>query len=403
MSRPEIFLFGFRGFPGVQGGVETHAEHLTPRLVELGFAVTACARSPYLDPRAERRWKGVSLLRTWTVRRTAAETVLHSFVCALVAGLRRPQVVHVQGIGPALVTPLLRLFGLRVVVTHHGEDYNREKWGWLARTALRLGEACGMRFAHRRIVISRSIDNLVAAKYHKSCAVIPNGVVLPELPRDSDLVTELGLEPGKYVLSVGRLVPEKRHLDLLRAFQAADLPGWKLALVGSVDHASSYADHLVLEARRDPRVVVAGFRSGEALRQLYGHAGVFALPSSHEGLPIALLEAMSYGVPALVSDIPANLEVVDDPARIFRVGDVPGLSAKLTALARAGCPDPALREAMRRADVGRYDWDNVARMTAAIYGELLGPGSEAVLRPAVPGYGPLPEIASTRISTSTGG
>ena len=272
------------------------------------------------------------LLRLWTVRSTYFEALLHSLICALVAGFRRPQVVHIQGIGPALVTPLLRLLGLRVIVTHHGEDYNREKWGWVARTVLRLGEALGMRFAHKRIAISRSIEKLIATKYGKSCEVIPNGVVFPDLPSQTDKVVELGLEPGRYVLTVGRLVPEKRQMDLLRAFSDAELSGWKLAIVGRIDHKNKYADLLASEAALAENVVMAGFQSGEALRQLYAHAGLFVLPSSHEGLPIVLLEALSYGVPVLVSDIPSNLEVVGDPARVFRMGDIAELSAKIRAL-----------------------------------------------------------------------
>ncbi|XIA62315.1 glycosyltransferase [Bradyrhizobium sp. TZ2] len=151
MAKGEIYIFGFRGFPDVQGGVETHVENLAPQLASMGFGVTACVRSPYVDKKGSVEWKGVRLLRLWTVRSTYFEALLHSLICALVAGVRRPQVVHVQGIGPALVTPLLRLLGLRVIVTHHGEDYNREKWGWVARSVLRFGEALGMRFAHKRL------------------------------------------------------------------------------------------------------------------------------------------------------------------------------------------------------------------------------------------------------------
>ena len=156
-----------------------------------------------------------------------------------------------------------------------------------------------MRFAHKRIAISRSIERLIATKYGKSCEVIPNGVVFSELPSAKDRIVELGLEPGRYVLTVGRLVPEKRQMDLLRAFRDAGLDGWKLAIVGRIDHKNKYADLLASEAAVMENVVMAGFQSGEALRQLYAHAGLFVLPSSHEGLPIVLLEALSYGPPVL--------------------------------------------------------------------------------------------------------
>jgi glycosyltransferase involved in cell wall biosynthesis len=387
MSKGEIFIFGFRGFPDVQGGVETHVENLAPQLVQLGHKVTACFRSPYVGPQSNKEWQRVRVLRLWTVRNTQLETIVHSLVCAVVAGFRRPAIVHVQGIGPALVTPLLRLMGLRVVVTHHGEDYNREKWGWAARTMLRVGEAFAMRFAHKRIVISRSIEKLIATKYGKSCDVIPNGVVFSELPSAKDRILDLGLEPGRYILTVGRLVPEKRQLDLLRAFSDAALDGWKLVIVGRIDHKNKYADLLASEAGVMENVVMAGFQGGETLRQLYAHAGLFVLPSSHEGLPIVLLEALSYGLPVLVSDIPSNLEVVNNPAQVFRMGDIHDLGTKMTVMTEVKL-DQAQREALRRGCFDRYDWAEIALRTSAAYGELLDTKSDAAVAHARPARGP---------------
>jgi glycosyltransferase involved in cell wall biosynthesis len=370
MGKSEIYIFGFRGFPDVQGGIETHVENLAPQLVQIGHRVTACVRSPYVDKRCK-EWKGVRLLRLWTVRNAYFEALLHSLICALVAGFRRPQVVHVHGVGPGLVVPLLRMLGLRVIVTHHGEDYNREKWGRAARTLLRLGEALGMRFAHQRIAISRTIEKLVAAKYGKSCEIIPNGVVFADPPLENNKVVELGLEPGRYVLTVGRIVPEKRQLDLLRAFQDAGLSGWKLAIVGRIDHKNKYADLLASEAVLAEGVVMTGFQSGDSLRQLYAHAGLFVLPSSHEGLPIALLEALSYGLPVLVSDIPANLEVVGDADRVFRMGSIAELRAKICALSDLSL-NATEREAVRLNCVRRYNWTEIARKTSAAYEALVG-------------------------------
>jgi glycosyltransferase involved in cell wall biosynthesis len=285
--------------------------------------------------------------------------------------VRRPALVHIHGIGPAIVTPLLRAVGLRVVVTHHGEDYNREKWGWAARMVLRTGEAVGMRYASKRIAVSRSIGDLITSKYGKPCEVVPNGVVFSDLPQQSEQVVGLGLEPGRYVLTVGRLVPEKRQLDLLRAFLATAMPGWKLAIVGKIDHQNEYADQLVREAAGHQNVVMAGFQTGDGLRQLYAHAALFVLPSSHEGLPIVLLEALSYGLPVLVSDIAPNLEVVGDPEHIFHVGDCEELGAKLLVLTKTRL-SASEREIVRRESALRYDWSDIASRTSDIYDDLLG-------------------------------
>jgi glycosyltransferase involved in cell wall biosynthesis len=371
MGKGEVYTFGFRGFPDVQGGIENHVENLAPRLAKLGQVVTACVRSPYVDAQEGDAWRGVRILRLWTVRSVYLETLLHSLICALVAGIKRPSVVHIHGIGPAIVTPLLRLFGLRVVVTHHGEDYNREKWGWAARMILRTGEAFGMRYAHKRIAVSRSIGQLIEEKYEKTCDVIPNGVVFSELPLNTDKINALGLEAGRYVLTVGRLVPEKRQIDLLRAFEGLKSDGWKLVIVGRIDHKNEYADRLVIEAQGQDNVVMAGYQSGETLRQLYAHAGLFVLPSSHEGLPIVLLEALSYGLPVLVSDIPSNCEVVTDPANIFPVGDCEELRSKMAALTavRMGAAE---RETIRHESTRRYDWNDIASKTLEIYDAVMG-------------------------------
>ena len=369
MKRGEIFIFGFRGFPDVQGGIESHVENLAPQLVQMGHRVTACVRSPYAAKQCK-EWNGVHLLRLWTVRNAYFETLLHSLICAVVAGLRRPEVVHIHGIGPALVAPLLRMVGLRVVVTHHGEDYNREKWGWAARSLLRLGEALGMRFSNQRIVISRSIEKVVTGKYGTPCEIIPNGVVFADSPRETDKIAELGLEPGRYILTVGRLVPEKRQLDLLRAFNQSGLSGWKLAIVGRIDHKNKYADSLASEAALSDNVVMAGFQTGVALRQLYAHAGLFVLPSSHEGLPIALLEALSYGLPVLVSDIPSNMEVISDANRIFRMGSIAELSTKMRALSEVSM-SAAGREAIRLNCARRYNWTEIAQKTSAAYEKVV--------------------------------
>ncbi|WP_026190669.1 glycosyltransferase family 4 protein [Methylobacterium sp. WSM2598] len=391
MRKSDIFVFGFRGFPNVQGGIETHVEHLAPRLVELGFAVTACSRSPYVGTPRERTWKGVTLLRIWTVRQTYLETLMHSVACALVAAFRRPRLVHVHGIGPALVTPLLRLFGLQVVVTHHGEDYNREKWGRAARSVLVLGEYLGMKFANKRIAISRNICDLIQSKYGLTCELIPNGVEVPDLPTNDGRIRELGLRAGRYVLTIGRIVPEKRQLDLLRAFRRAGMADWKLVIVGQADHASSYAELLASEAAGHADVVMAGYRTGETLAQLYAHAGLFVLPSSHEGLPIVLLEALSYGIPTLASDIPSNREVISDPTRIFKVGDIEDLSTKMVEIVGVSV-DQTAREAIRRNDASRYDWAKIARRTAAVYRELATGGQDSA-----PTY---PTSAGTEISDS---
>ena len=365
-----VMFLGLRGFPEVQGGVETHAEHLCPLLVELGCEVEVVVRSPYMPAEKGAGWRGVRFVRVWSPKSKGLEAIVHTFLGVLVAAVRRPDVLHIQAIGPALMTPLARLLGLRVVVTHHGPDYDRQKWGRFAKWALRTGERFGMRWSSARIVISQVIRNLVREKHGVDSELIPNGVTLPALPGSTDALERFGLAPRRYVLLVSRLVPEERHLDLLEAFAQAGLAGWKLVFVGASDHPDEYQKKLI-EAAGRAGTVMTGFQSGLALRELYAHAGLFVLPSSHEGLPIALLEALSYGLPVLASDIPANLEVGLPAAQYFPLGDVAALARGLRALAAEKLDADAV-SARREWVAGRYDWRRIAEQTLAVYREVAG-------------------------------
>lgn len=372
MSRPlRVMMLGLRGFPGVQGGVETHAEQLCTRLVELGCEVTVLARTPYQRADTGPVWRGVRFVSLWAPQSKGLEAIAHSLLGVLYAAVKRPDILHIQAIGPAIVTLPARLLGLRVVVTHHGPDYDRQKWGRFARFALRTGERWGMRLAQGRIVISQVIANIVQRAHRRSSHLIPNGVTLPVIPDDASVLANFGLTAGKYVLLVSRLVPEKRHLDLIAAFMQADLAGWKLVIVGASDHPDAYVQQILDQAAHSPQIVCTGLQTGSALAQLYAHAGVFVLPSSHEGLPIALLEALSYGLPVLASAIPANLEVGLPPDNYFPLGDVTALAQ---GLRRAAAIQPsAVAVAERQAWVlARYNWSDIARRTYAVYAEVTG-------------------------------
>lgn len=364
-------ILGLRGFPQVQGGVETHAEHLYCELAQMGCEIEVLVRHSYQPKENSKVWKAIRFTRLWAPRKKSIEALVHTFIGVLYAAWRRPDVLHIHAIGPAFMTPLARLFGLRVVVTHHGPDYDRQKWGGAAKTVLRLGERFGMRFANQRIVISNVIRSLVLAKYGCESVLIPNGVTLPAPPATSGALTAFSLVPKKYVLLVSRMVPEKRHLDLIHAFAAAGLVGWKLVLVGDADHHDAYARSVRDAAAGTPDVVCTGFQSGLALRELYAHAAIFVLPSSHEGLPIALLEALSYGLPVIASDIPANLEVRNPGVRFYPLGDIGKLALQIGELANA-TRSAGQAEAAQQQLAETYRWSTIARDTRLVYERALG-------------------------------
>ena len=240
----------------------------------------------------------------------------------------RPDVVHFHAIGPSLLVPLARLIGFKVVMTHHGPDYDRQKWGQIAKWMLKNGEHLGGRFSHEVIVISRVIKRIVTKRCGRSSNLVYNGVPLPAKDSDTNYLDSIGVAPGKYMVAVARFVPEKGLHDLIKAFHEVESQT-RLVIAGDADHETTYSNNLKIMAQKSDRVVLTGYVTGDYLNQIFSHAALFVLPSYHEGLPIALLEALSYGLPPLVSDIPANLEVGLNKKYYFPCGNVEALKIKI--------------------------------------------------------------------------
>ena len=367
-----VIALGLRGIPYVPGGVEVHASELYPRLQALGADVTVMGRNPYRPANVPNRWRGIRLRWIPSSRIQGVEALIHTFLGVLYAAVKRPDVLHIHAVGPWLMVPLAKLLGLKVVVTHHGQDYLREKWRAPARALLRLGERLGVTFADERIVISNSIREMVYAKYGCDTTLIPNGVGAPRPSSDKGLVEKYQLTPKRYVIQVSRLVPEKRQLDLITAFTAARLPGWKLVLVGGTQGSQRYGDLVKQRCAGNDSIVCTGFLSPQDVQQLLSHAGIFALPSSHEGLPIALLEAMKMGTPVLASDIVANREVGLDESSYFPVGNTEALKTRLQELAMATSQEREIIAQRLRLMCDRYDWDTIARSTMQVMQRVAG-------------------------------
>lgn len=363
-----IIAVGLRGMPGVQGGVETHAAELYPRLVKLGAEVTVFGRQGFRPAGVTSQWQGVRLRWLWAPRRRGFEAAVHTALAVLYAGISRPDVLHIHAVGPSITLPLAKILGLRVVVTHHGEDYLREKWNRAERSVIRLGERFAVSLADSMITVSASLHAAMRARYGREATWIPNGVTQAETVAEPALLERYGLEAGKYAIEVGRLVPEKRQLDLIAAFRRARLEDWKLVLVGSSQGDHRYATAVQQAAADDSAIVCTGALSPAQTRQLLASAGVFVLPSSHEGLPIALLEAVAHGVPSLASDIPGSREVGLEPNCYFAVGETELLAQRLHEIA----VNPEMRAASvaRYAEISRrYDWDAIAQTTLTVMKE----------------------------------
>jgi len=292
---------------------------------------------------------------------------VHTLLGVLYAAVKRPDVLHLHAVGPALLAPLARLFGLRVVVTHHCADYEREKWGPLAKAVLRAGERLGVGFAHWPIVVSPVLKETVETRYGIGTTLIPNGAPMATPRRTRHTLHRFDLRPGHYVLCVARLVPEKRQQDLIAAFQAARPSGWKLVLVGEIEPGDSYCEELIAQAAGDPTIVLAGYQRGVPLYELYTHAGLFVLPSAVEGHPIALLEAAVYEIPLLASAIPANLALPLPRNRYFPVGDTQELARQIDIMTKRAAGPSDEGRALHAAIRANYSWRNAAELTRSVY------------------------------------
>ena len=361
----KIVVTGTRGIPNIMGGVETHCEELFPRIASKGYNVTIIRRESYVQDHLT-EWKGVNLVNIKTPKKKSFEAIVHTFRAINRAKKLGADILHIHAIGPALLIPYAKLRGLKVVFTNHGPDYDRDKWGIVAKTILKLGEKMGCKFADDIIVISDVIKTLIAEKHGRTEHVhlIYNGVPSPEIYHLPSYFNELGIEEGKYILGMCRFVPEKHLHDLVEAYNKikSNHPDFKLVLAGDTDFEDDYSRGLKQKAK-ESGVVLTGFVRGEKLHSLLTNAACYSLPSSHEGLPIALLEAMSYGLPVITSSIPANLEVGLPKECYHEVGDVDSLAVKIETIISA----PIQRITY---DMGKYNWDVIADQVEKIYLQL---------------------------------
>lgn len=361
-----VIALGFRGLTDVEGGIERHAERLYPELVRLGCRVEVVSRSHYVRNKQVHDVDGVRVTPIWAPRGRGIEAFCHSLLALIYAAFRRPDIVHIHGIGAALLSPIGRALGLRVVVTHHGLEYDATKWGMFARNVLRAGEWVGIRFAHQCIVVSDQLHDSVLKRFRRDTAVIPNGVAAVTPVDGEDILEELGLTKTRYLIEVARFTEHKGQEQLIKAFAAADLPGWKLVLVGCDTASDAYSKRVVALASMTPNVVCAGYRTGKELAQLYCHAGIFSLPSSYEGMPLAALEALSYGLPVILSDIPAHRELALPMEFYFPTRDTDVLRDRIASIAaQAGSRE--IRALMRSIAGSRPGWRQIAEQTLQTY------------------------------------
>jgi len=370
----KVVVTGTRGFPDVQGGVEKHCEKLYTHLAERGCEIIVFTRKPYVSPGIN-KYKGITLIPVNCPRNKFLEAFVHTLKCIFKAWRLKCDILHIHAIGPSFFTPLARILGMTVVVTTHGPDYKREKWSLPAKVFLEFCEKMGMTFANEIIAISNNIAEDIKKKYIRNPVIIPNGVEIPMLANTEHILEKYELQKMKYILEVGRIVPEKGCHDLIEAFVKGKFKDVKLVIAGDADHHDKYSNELKTKASQLSNVVLTGFLTEQPLQELYSHAALFVLPSYYEGLPIALLEAMSYGLSCIASGIPANRNVPLDEKRFFKEGDIKSIVSHIEDFLSKEW-DEKDREEQVRMIYALYNWEKIADETLEVYKSIVSRGMD---------------------------
>ena len=371
----KIAMLGHKRVPSREGGVEIVVEELSTRMAAAGHEVTLYNRkgknvsdkNADLEAHKLKSYKGVRLVNVFTSEKRSLNAILYSFNATWKAAFGKYDVIHFHAEGPCSMIPIAKLFGKRVVATIHGLDWARSKWGGFATKFLKFGEKMAAKHADEIIVLSKNVQNYFQETYGRDTHYIPNGVNLPDL-REPDLITkEYGLKGDDYILFLARLVPEKGLHYLLNAYREIKTDK-KLVVAGGASHSGEYVDEIKALAARDERVIMTGFVQGQKLEELFSNAYVYVLPSDLEGMPISLLEALSYGKRCIVSDIDENVEAAGAYAVPFKKSDEKDLKEKLEEIladgSMGGTYDP---ESVRDYVSRNYNWDNVVEETLKLY------------------------------------
>lgn len=368
-----IAMFGHKRVPSREGGIEIAVEELAVRMVSLGYDVTCYNRSGHhvsgseFDAPKAKQWRGINIKYVPTIRRKGLSAVSASFFAALSSALGRYDVVHIHAEGPAYFSWIPKLLGKRVITEVHGLDWQRAKWGsGIGSRFIKKGEQNAVKYSDQIVVLSSNTQKYFQDVYGRKTVVIPNGITRP-VRREANIITrEYGLKKDQYILFLSRLVKEKGADYLIEAHKQLETEK-KLVIAGGTSDSEEYVKRLKEACIGYERILFVGFVSGEKLQELYSNAYIYVLPSDLEGMPIALLEAMSYGNCCVVSDISECTEVVEDKAVIFEKSNAEDLREKLQRL----CDNPQEVEMYKRCSADyicrKYNWDEVVGQMLALY------------------------------------
>lgn len=367
-----ICMLGHKRIPSREGGVEIVVEELSTRMVKKGHSVTCYNRRGHhvsgkeFDGEELKEYKKIKLRSVFTIERKGLAAMTSSIFASIYAAFGKYDVVHFHAEGPCAMLWFPKLFGKRCIATIHGLDHQREKWGKFASSYIMIGEKVAVKFADEIIVLSRGMKEYFGTTYGRETIFIPNGVSHPVISMADEIWKRWALEKDKYILFLGRLVPEKGLEYLIEAFKDVKTDK-KLIIAGGMSDTDNFIKKLKELANGDDRIIFTGFVQGKTLEELYSNAYIYTLPSDLEGMPLSLLEAMSYGNCCLVSNIAECVEVVENKAVVFKKGDVNNLKIKLQMLCDNKKTVEKYRNEATKFICKKYNWDDVVNQTIELY------------------------------------
>lgn len=367
-----IAMIGHKRIPGREGGVEIVVEELSTRMAKLGNKVDVYNRKGknVQDKNADKEnkkikeYKGVKIITIPTINKKGIDAFLYSILASIRVTFSKYDVIHYHAEGSCAMIWIPHLFRKRTVVTIHGLDWARDKWGGFATKYIKFGEKCAAKYADEIIVLSEGVKKYFKDTYNRDTTFIPNGVNKPTIRKAKIIKEKYNLNKDDYILFLARIVPEKGLDDLIDAYNKIKTDK-KLVIAGGSSHTNSYLEHVKEKVKGNDNIIMTGFVQGEELDELYSNAYIYCLPSHVEGMPISLLEALSYGNNVLVSDIEENVQVAENYGESFKTGNVEDLSQKIEKCLEG--KHRAEAKEIQEFVLNKYSWEDVVNKTIKIY------------------------------------
>jgi len=369
----KIAMLGHKRIPSREGGVEIVVEELSTRLIQNGHEVVVYNRkgknvqdkTADTDKSKLKEYKGVKIVTVPTINKKGIDALIYSFFASILVAFKKYDVIHYHAEGSCAMLWLPKLLKKKIVVTIHGLDWQRAKWGGFATRYIKFGEKMAAKYADEIIVLSKGVQKYFKDTYNRETNFIPNGVNKPEIKPAKIIKEKYNLSKNDYILFLARIVPEKGLHYLIEAFSQIDT-NKKLVIAGGASHTNEYLEKIKEMASKDERIIMTGFVQGEELEELYSNCYIYCLPSDIEGMPISLLEAMSYGCNCLVSNIEENTQITENNATEFKKGDIIDLKEKLENLLSKENLENS-KENVSNYILKKYNWEDVTKKLLDVY------------------------------------